>query len=78
MTLGAEVLEATCSAPAALLGPRLAHSFADEVSLELGAFVGVGDGPTFRTDTDRGTVLYPLSEFGLYPDTFFGSLRLYF
>ena len=61
-----------------LLGPRLEYGFADDVFLELGAFVGVGKGLTFVTDAAPGAVLYPRSEFGLYPDTFFSSLRLYF
>ena len=60
-----------------LVGPRLEYSFADEVFLELGAFVGIGEGLVSVKDTPE-TDLYARSEFGLYPDTFFGSLRLYF
>lgn len=60
-----------------LVGPRLEYSFADEVFLELGAFVGIGEGLVSVKDTPEAD-LYARSEFGLYPNTFFGSLRLYF
>lgn len=59
-----------------LVGPRLEYSFADEVFLELGAFVGIGEGLVFVKGTPETD--HARSEFGLYSDTFFGSLRLYF
>jgi hypothetical protein len=52
-----------------LPSPVLEYSAADDVTMKLGAFLGVGSGPD-------GNV--PRSEFGLYPDLYFASLNIYF
>lgn len=52
-----------------LPSPVLEYSAADDVTMKLGAFLGVGSDP-------GGNV--PRSEFGLYPDLYFASLNIYF
>jgi hypothetical protein len=52
-----------------LPSPVLEYSAADDITMKLGAFLGVGSDPD-------GNV--PRSEFGLYPDLYFASLNVYF
>ncbi|NKB68512.1 MAG: hypothetical protein GKR89_15735 [Candidatus Latescibacteria bacterium] len=58
-----------------LLAPRLDYSFAQDVFLEAGAFWGRGQ--AHRLDP-VGLTLQTGSEFGLYPDSLFAAVRLYF
>ena len=59
----------------AFVSPRLEYSFSDNVFVEVGGFAGLGTG----TKIAVGLVPFtPRSEFGLYPDTYFASVRLYF
>jgi hypothetical protein len=57
----------------ALPSLRMEYGLAEDVSLEAGAFVGLGRTP----DAHGGTVRFR-SEFGAYPDVLFGAARLYF
>ena len=66
-----------------LAGPRSEYSITEDVYAELGAFVGVGSGlsswviaPPWTGEAAAG--LAPSSEFGLYPDMLFASVRWYF
>jgi hypothetical protein len=62
-----------------LFFPDMQYSISDNAVLEAGAFIGVGSGPDIVIDTDSGFVAVSAqSEFGLYPDTYFISARIYF
>lgn len=52
-----------------LPSPVIEYSAADDITMKLGAFLGVGSG----TDGNIAS-----SEFGLYPDMYFASLNIYF
>jgi hypothetical protein len=54
----------------ALVSPGFEYSVAQDVFLELRAYVGVGEGSSHP--------LLPDSEFGLYPDVYYGALNFYF
>ena len=58
----------------ALVGPRLAYSFEDNVAVTAGGFFSVGR----RTRLRPGAGLEPRSEFGLYPGVYYTSVALYF
>lgn len=53
-----------------LASPIFEYSFADDLTSEFGAYIGVG--------AESSNPLAPESEFGLYPDTYFVSLNYYF
>jgi hypothetical protein len=53
-----------------LASPIFEYSFADDLTSEFGAYIGVG--------AESSNPLIPESEFGLYPDTYFVSLNYYF
>jgi len=53
-----------------LVSPLFSYSLADEVTMEIGAFVGIGK--------SSDTVLQPESEFGLYSDVYFASVNIYY
>ena len=57
--------------PSMLLSGRVEYSLADDLFVELGAFIPAGR----RFDARR---LRPRSEFGLYPRIYFGSMKYYF
>jgi hypothetical protein len=54
----------------ALFAPFVEYSIAQDIFIVLGAYIGIGEG---LSDTGR-----PESEFGLYPDTWFTALNVYF
>ena len=58
----------------ALVAPRLAYSFADNVAVAAGGFFSLGR----RARISPGPGLVPRSEFGLYPGVYFTSVALYF
>lgn len=58
----------------ALVAPRLAYSFADNVAVAAGGFFSLGR----RARIGPGPGLVPRSEFGLYPGVYFTSVALYF
>jgi hypothetical protein len=62
-------LIANLTDPSALLSPSLTWSAANNTSLGLGAFVGLGERPSNTAAT---------SEFGLYPASFFANMSAYF
>jgi hypothetical protein len=62
--------------PSAFLSPALEYSFADNVSLELGAFLAMGE--TAVLPVSGSLASEPKSEFGLYPTLYFISAKLYF
>lgn len=53
-----------------LLSPVFSYSLADEATMEIGAFAGIGE--------SSASPFQPQSEFGLYPDVYFASLNIYF
>jgi hypothetical protein len=62
-----------------LIFPGLQYSLSDEALIEMGAFTGFGKGGRVIRDTDTGALsISANSEFGLYPDTYFISAKLYF
>ncbi len=62
-----------------LFFPDFQYSLSDNAVLEAGAFIGIGSGPDIMINSDTGgTYISAHSEFGLYPDTYFISVRLYF
>ncbi|MEE2656903.1 MAG: hypothetical protein VX733_00245 [Candidatus Latescibacterota bacterium] len=56
-----------------LAGARLEHSLGDDLYVEGGAFVGVGEDIDILRGMPRAR-----SEFGIYPDTGFAAMRWYF
>jgi hypothetical protein len=59
--------------------PRLEYSFSEDVYLEAGAFVAYGEKAKFVADASPGAGNFePKSEFGLYPNMYFTSIRIYF
>lgn len=62
-----------------LLSPNFQYSLSDEASIDAGAFVGSGRGSKIVRNTDTGEIdISTNSEFGLYPDTYFITAKLYF
>jgi len=62
-----------------LLSPGLQYSLSDNTSLDAGAFIGIGKGNDLARNSDTNTMTVSTSsEFSLYADTFFVSLRTYF
>ena len=60
----------------AYLSPMLEFNFTEDIYIELGAFFSMGRRATgYETGQDS---IKPNSEFGLYPDIYFTSIRLYF
>ena len=59
----------------AFVSPRFEYGFAEDVFVEGGVFLGLGRG---LKRGDAPLQLEPRSEFGLYPDIYFTSMRLYF
>ncbi len=53
-----------------LASPIFEYSIADDVYAELGAYVGIGE--------ESSNLLRPDSEFGLYSDTYYVSVNIYF
>ena len=72
LTADAEVL-INVGDGSALFAPRLVYNFMEDVYLEAGVYVPVGQHARVA-----GLVLEPESEFGLYPTVYFTSVRLYF
>ncbi len=54
----------------ALVAPFVEYSIAEDMFITLGAYAGLGE----RSPDS----LKPENEFGLYPDTFFAALDVYF
>lgn len=74
LTVGATAL-AQLDDGSALIAPSLEYSFSTDVFLQAGAFLGLGDEPTWSAG--QWDVL-PQSEFGLYGNLIYTSVRLYF
>lgn len=53
-----------------LVSPVFSYSLADEATMEVGAFIGIGKG--------SDTVFQPETEFGLYNDVYFASVNIYY
>ena len=53
-----------------LASPIFEYSFADDIYAEVGAYVGIGEASS--------NLLRPESEFGLYSDTYYVSVNIYF
>ncbi len=63
----------------ALLTPGLQYSISDEVVLEAGAFIGIGKRPEIILNTLSGVAsITARSEFGLYPNHYYVTARMYF
>ena len=62
--------------PSLLLTPQIEYNIAENVYLSGGAFVGIGDSPTMAEEGPN--LLAFESEFGAYPNMFFGAFRVYF
>lgn len=64
--------------PSALLAPYLEYNFAENVYLAGGAYVGLGENPSFSVaDIFTGPLSFG-SEFGFYADTYYLSFRVYY
>lgn len=62
-----------------LFFPTMEYSLSDNAVLEAGALISVGNGSDIIVDRDSGSaVVSAESEFGLYPDMYFISARIYF
>jgi hypothetical protein len=62
-----------------LVFPGLQYSLSDEALIEMGAFTGFGGKSRVLRNTDTDVLsISANSEFGLYPDTYFISAKLYF
>ncbi len=68
--------------PSVLLVAVLDYNFREDVYLEFGAYLGVGDSPILTnvgpTSMDSQGTLGFNSEFGAYPDMYYTSFRIYF
>ncbi len=64
--------------PSILVAPSAEVNVAPDVYLSVGAYVGFGSKPNPRVDFLAGDLRVAQSEFGTYPDIFFGSFRYYF
>ena len=62
----------------AMLSPNLEYNFAQDVYISLGANIGFGKGGIESNDDVAGYPPTGKSEFGLYPDMWFMSFRVYF
>ena len=66
----------------ALVAPRAEYSFAEDVTIEAGAFHSLGKRARAlsagNSTSAGGAEVEPASEFGLYPGIYFTSLRIYF
>ena len=63
----------------AFVSPKLEYSFAEDVFIEAGAFFSLGRRARSVFDETTGLLeMEPRSEFGLYPNIYFTSVRLYF
>jgi hypothetical protein len=62
-----------------LFFPDMQYSMSDNAVLEAGAFISVGSESDIVINRDSGSAAVSAeSEFGLYPDTYFISVRIYF
>lgn len=62
-----------------LFFPDMQYSMSDNAVLEAGAFISVGSESDIVINRDSGSAAVSAeSEFGLYPDTYFISARIYF
>lgn len=61
-----------------LLAPRFEYSLAEDVFLEAGFYLGLGESASVSNGSDIDFNIRPASEFGLYPDFYFTSFRVYF
>lgn len=62
-----------------LLFPDFQYSLANNATLEAGAFIGAGKKSRIIKNADTGIIsISSKSEFSLYPDTYFVSVRYYF
>jgi len=62
-----------------LLSPALQYSLSENSSLDVGAFIGIGRGNEITRNSDTGEITVSTnSEFSLYADTYYLSLRMYF
>jgi hypothetical protein len=62
--------------PSYLLAPHAEYNIAENIYLDAGAYIGIGDAP-IRTATGIPPVLLK-SEFGSYPDIYYTSFKIYF
>jgi hypothetical protein len=80
-TLSASLL-VNMNDPSILIATSLEHNFREDVYLEFGAYIGVGDAPALMPVDLPPDLRVPGfrfdSEFGAYPDTYFASFRVYF
>lgn len=61
-----------------LFAPRLEYSLAEDIFFDAGCFLGLGQGASTGIDERGNAALLPDSEFGLYPDLYYTSFRIYF
>jgi len=62
-----------------LLSPALQYSLSDNMSIDTGAFIGIGKGNGLMINSDTGAMdISTSAEFSLYADTYFVSVRMYF
>jgi hypothetical protein len=67
------------SDPSVFLAPSLEYNIAQNIYIAAGAYVGIGRRPEFIIAADPGSNRVDFrSEFGSYPDTYYGSFRIYF
>lgn len=67
------------SDPSVFLAPNLEYNIAQDIYITAGAYVGIGRRPEFNIAADPGSNRVDFrSEFGSYPDTYYGSFRIYF
>ncbi len=63
----------------AYLSALFEFNFAEDVYLDVGAFISTGRKPEMHINELSGLVEREIkSEFGMYPDIYFTSIRLYF
>lgn len=61
-----------------LVAPRLEYNLSEDVYLEAGCYLGVGDRAALSPGGGAEGRILPESEFGLYADIYFTSFRIYF
>jgi len=63
--------------PSLYIAPKLEYSVSEDTYLSVGAFIGVGESVQGPANQPFSTIAIPKSEFGLYPDIYYVSVRVY-
>jgi hypothetical protein len=78
ITLGGQVL-LNVTDPSMLIAPTLDYNISENIYIGAGAYAGLGNGLRLRPTADWSSIEPSIgSEFGVYPDIYYTSFRIYF